>query len=261
LVAGGDLTGVRLQSPSLRATWPLDICPQGLPGEHSHIALRMVAADGVRDVAAGDDMQKLRDGNNGAIVTAEVSTGGAATGAKDAIIPSGRQYSVSGGYELFPLDPLPLITDEALEALVTNGAASGARALVAVLLANGVISPVSGEMRTIKGTTTLTVTANAWSSGPIDLAQDLPVGNYRLVGAKVVGGDTAGVFRFIPVGGGWRPGGLISRYYTDETIAWQRRGGLGVWFDFAHNRVPRLEVLEIAAVDNPDVYLDLIRLS
>ena len=57
LVAGGDLTGVRLQSPSLRATWPLDISPQGLPGEHSHIALRMVAADGVRDVAAADDMQ------------------------------------------------------------------------------------------------------------------------------------------------------------------------------------------------------------
>ena len=130
-----------------------------------------------------------------------------------------------------------------------------------LLLASGAIAPVTGEIRTIKATSTITVTANVWSSGSLDLAQDLPVGNYRLVGAKVVGGDTAGLFRFIQVGGGWRPGGLISRYFTDETLLLQRRGGLGVWFDFPHNRVPRLEVLEIAAVDNPSVYLDLLKVS
>jgi len=59
-----------------------------MAASHSHTALNLVAADGVRDIAAGDDMQKLRDGAGNAIDTAEVSTGGAVTGAKDAVIPT-----------------------------------------------------------------------------------------------------------------------------------------------------------------------------
>lgn len=55
---------------------------------HSHTALTLDSGDGVRDIAAGDDMQKLRDGAGAAIDTAEVCTGGAASGAKDAAIPT-----------------------------------------------------------------------------------------------------------------------------------------------------------------------------
>ena len=62
--------------------------PRLVDTAHGHTALKMVAADGIRDIAAGDDMQKLRDGKGGVLVTAEVCTGGAATAAKDLTIPT-----------------------------------------------------------------------------------------------------------------------------------------------------------------------------
>ena len=63
---------------------------------HEHTALELLAADGIRDVAANDDMQKLRDGKGAAVDTAEICTGGAATGAKTASIPTSTDVVIGG---------------------------------------------------------------------------------------------------------------------------------------------------------------------
>jgi len=162
--------------------------------------------------------------------------------------------------ELFPTMPIPLDVDEALNVLMTNDAVTGARGYAAVFRSDGPVTPVEGDIRTIKCTTTLTPTANQWSSGSITPVQDLPVGTYQLVGAKLIGGDTAGYFRFIPIGGPvWRPGGIISRSVREKDIRPFRRGGLGVWLEFTHNVLPQIEVMELAAVSNPDLYIDVIK--
>jgi len=172
-------------------------------------------------------------------------------------------YELAQPYQhlLFPENPIALRATEALNVELTNGAAAGARGLALVFFTSAPLAPRGGDIRTVRGTTSFTPVANQWSSGAITLDQDLPVGTYAVVGTKVVGGDTYGFFRLIFTGYTWRPGGVIVRDVRQEVSRLFRRGGLGVWGSFRHDQPPRLEVLEVAAVANPVVYLDLIKLS
>ncbi|GAI79285.1 unnamed protein product [marine sediment metagenome] len=133
--------------------------------------------------------------------------------------------------------------------------------IIGALLADGPITPVKGEIHTIRCTTTLTGVAGAWASGNITFSQDLPVGRYRLVGASIVLPLTYGLFRFIPVGGRWRPGAIMKQSNGSGEPDIFRNGNLGTWLEFDQLTPPRLEVLETEAVNNPVLYLDLIKIS
>lgn len=63
---------------------------------HDHTALTLLSSDGIRDVAANDDMQVLRDGAGGAVDTAEICTGGQTSGAKTASIPTSSDVVIGG---------------------------------------------------------------------------------------------------------------------------------------------------------------------
>jgi len=221
----GDFTGGRIDSPSLRAMFPLDISvgASGLDGMHDH----------TENLAASYTQN--------------------ATTAPSIINPLSPV--------MFQDCPIPLKTNEGMKALMTNGAVSGARGIAGIFLANGAITRVTGDIRTIKATTTFTPTANEWSSCAIDFVQDLPVGDDQVVGARCVGGDTQGLFRLIFVGGIWRPGGVISQKITSPDMKVFRRGSLGVWGSFHSLQPPKLEVMEVVSVANPELYLDLIKLA
>lgn len=163
--------------------------------------------------------------------------------------------------EMFPQDPLPLVAGESLNALMTNGAVINARGIVGVFFAGAAIAPIHGLIRPILFTSVLTGVANAWTSGPLTPAQDLPVGRYQIVGARVVDAGVFGLFRFILTGFTWRPGGVITQYVRYQEVEWFRRGKLGVWGEFRQDSPPRLEVLAAYAASNPDVYLDLIKVA
>jgi len=221
----GSVTGVRLESPSLRRVFPLDI-PIGHPtvlGAHTHTE-NLDAAYTQNAVTAPAEAQK----------------------------PGG---------EFFPSCPLPLDVNEHLEALMTNGALDGARGLIGVWLSDGAIAPVTGEIRTTKATTSFTPVANEWSSSELAFSTTLPTGKYRVVGAKVVAGNTAGLFRLVFVGGVWRPGGILSQSFMEKECFWFRRGQFGAWGEFDQITPPKIEVMEITSVANPDVYLDLIKIA
>jgi len=221
----GNFTGGRIKSPSLRRVWELDVATgtDGIDGIHTHT-------------------ENLASTYSQNATTAEA-------------------VAVGIGLEMFQESPLPLESDEALSVEMTNGAVTGARALVGIWLANGRIEPVRGEIRTIKATTSFTPTANQWSSGALTFATDLPTGRYQLVGAKVISDNTVGLFRFILTGYSWRPGGIIQNMLVMPDIYPFRRGKLGVWGEFTHLTPPRIEICELASVANPDVYLDLIKIA
>jgi len=223
--AKGNITGGRLESPSLRRLFPIDaaVLSNGLYGIHTHTE------------------------NLAASYTQNATTAEA--------------VAVAESLEMFPQNPIPLDVNEHLEAFMTNYAVTGARGLVGVWLSDGAISPVTGEMRTIKATTTFTPTANEWSSGDLTFVTTLPTGRYRMVGARVISDNTVGLFRFIFIGGIWRPGGVIQNKIDMPTIRPFRKGQLGVWGEFDQLTPPKLEILEIASVANPDVYLDLIKVA
>lgn len=167
-----------------------------------------------------------------------------------------------GVAQMFPTNPLPLDEGEALNALMTNtGAVALARGLVAVLLADAAILPVKGEIRTIFLTSVVAGTLGVWTSGALTLAYDLPAGRYQLVGARVLAGATAGIYRFIFPEQWARPGGVATRVITDPDIYAFRNGNLGVWGEFTHRALPRLEVLNIETVANPGVFMDIIKVG
>lgn len=164
--------------------------------------------------------------------------------------------------DMFPLSPIPLDEGEALNAYLANTAVCAAgRGMVGVWLADGPISPVRGEIRTILCTSVMLGTLGVWESGPLTLAYDLPAGRYQVVGARCLAGATAQLFRLIFPEQWHRPGGVSSRVILDPQLSQFRAGNLGVWGEMTHRVLPRLEVLNVNTVANPSILLDIIKVS
>lgn len=163
-------------------------------------------------------------------------------------------------FAIRPLSPVELITDEALSALAGNSNVGAQQESILVLLSDGVVAPVTGEIITILASATAPATAYAWSNAPITLVTQLPVGSYDIVGARVEQANTIG-FRFVFVGGIWRPGyasvGAISS--KDPQLA--RYGKLGVWGSFSHLHIPSMDFFGDGTGGAAVVYLDLIKRS
>ena len=164
--------------------------------------------------------------------------------------------------DMFPDSPIPLETGEALNAYLENTAVCAlGRCMVGAWLADAALHPLYGDIRTIRATSTITGTLAVWDSGPLALDYDLPVGRYQLVGARCLAGATSQLFRFIFVEGRWRPGGVSVRVVTDPGIPIFRGGRLGLWGEFTHRQLPRLEVLNVETVADPTVFLDVIKVA
>lgn len=165
----------------------------------------------------------------------------------------------SENIELFLDDPLVLKVGEQLEAWMANGAVVAARGIAAILLADGPLAQVKGDIRTVRCTSVVAPVADTWSLGVLTPQQQLPVGTYQVVGMSCISPAEAGWARLIFTGSSWRPGCPIRVDVNNPEIPEFRNGRMGVWGAFNQSTIPRLEVLTIAAVVNPDVYLDLIK--
>lgn len=159
-----------------------------------------------------------------------------------------------------PQSPVRLDTNEALE-VEFNGAAAGPfEATCVVFLAPGAIPPVNGEIFTINASMNKALVVQNWVYSEITFPDSMPVGNYRVVGARVV--RTNGVaFRFVPVGEPFRPGGLVAADVGALDPDLQRFGGLGSWFTFNSIQPPGIELLGSAAGGTTsEIYIDLIKI-
>lgn len=171
------------------------------------------------------------------------------------------EFNPEVGLNMHPLNPIPLETNEALTASLVNAAVATTRVIIGAFIADGAVIPITGDIHTVRCTTVITGTAGVWDSGNITFTQDLPVGRYQIVGASVWAGGTIGLFRFIPVGGRWRPGGVSKQSFTYGEPEIFRYGKLGVWMEFDQLTPPRLEVLNTNTEANPELYLDLIKVA
>jgi hypothetical protein len=154
----------------------------------------------------------------------------------------------------------------------TSDLGSGSEAcVIGALIAppSGLKPRPSGDVYTIRCTTSVTLTANAWTSNiTITPVVQLPNDTFRVCGAYVV--STNGVlFRFIPRRGLLRPGGLCvtqfgNRPFLDQLASDFGTGGspgLGEWFSFDNTALPFLEVFALSADTNPTVFLQVVRES
>jgi len=146
-----------------------------------------------------------------------------------------------------------------LEIAQTTG---GAAVVVGVAgLSKAPVAPAPrGDIYTMIGTGTTTLTAGAWSSVAMTWADSLPNGNYVCVGAEFIGA-TVVAGRLIFEEQWERPGGLGQSLISGNGPRIFRKGGLGIWGRFNANRMPNVQMLGNAADTAQTVFLDLIRVG
>jgi len=169
-------------------------------------------------------------------------------------------------------DPLPLEVSEKLNVYTIHTSDM----YVMINLADGAISPVHGDIRTIKATTTLALKEGQWVHGTLSFAQTLPAGRYQVVGFRAVGtggryqvvgfravGTGVMAARLVFVGYTWRPGvpGVSSLVEPGDEIF--RRGKFGVFGEFEFDQPPSIDILgdrDEASATEKEFYLDLIQI-
>ena len=162
---------------------------------------------------------------------------------------------------LHPENPFALKAMEGMEALIQcNPGAATVQALVA-FLADGPLSKVTGEIIKLRFTAAITETVSVWSNGAITLSDNLPVGKYAIVGAKMYG--TSGVaFRFVLPGEAHRPGMICAATENNQVHPLSRNGGLGVWGEFDSRVLPTIDWLAVATAGMAQVgVMDLIKVG
>lgn len=168
-------------------------------------------------------------------------------------VPSPPNFPIFGD-----MGPAPRATDEiSVESTHTDAAPQIQFALLNFRFG---MQPVpTGRQYRLRFTATITGVVGSWASGAITLDQNVPAGNYAIVGLDVFGTNLIAA-RLIFTGGGWRPGVLarnavgsvVDRFFTSG-----RLGTLGV---FQNTAIPQLEVYVEAANTAQEGYIDVVKL-
>lgn len=155
--------------------------------------------------------------------------------------------------------PIALHAGEGLEGFVYTGRAPDEFAAIGVYLSDGPITPVRGEIYTVRATfASLTPEEYKWINGELTFEETLPVGRYQVVGASCWHYKGL-LFRLVPVGAPNRPGGICGIEEGNIEPAIQRMGEMGVWCEFHSLNPPSLDILaESVTASTGSVELDLI---
>ena len=152
-----------------------------------------------------------------------------------------------------------LSENEALEALTNSTTAAAVRNTVVVFLADQQVQMVAGRIFTVHFQFTITPVIGQWTFGQINFIDELPVGNYSVVGANVIAPNGV-AFRFVPVGSDNRPGCITAVDEMLQHVYPFRLGNLGKWFDFNTVQPPGIELLNTTApgATTFDGYMDIL---
>ena len=170
---------------------------------------------------------------------------------------TGLAFSDLHSVAYHPMMAVPLVGDESLNFKINSNPGAATSQYGLVWLGDGVQQPVTGEIVTVRITAAVTNVLGSWESGPLTFGQDLPVGNYDVVGMRVVEATSVAA-RLVFKGGIWRPGVAVANSVTEPDMHDLRYGASGILGSFHTNNPPALEVLGAAGAVTPVVYLDLI---
>ena len=162
-------------------------------------------------------------------------------------------------YMIHPMSPIALESNEGVKLYTQESDVDVEIRTGFIVIADDALAPVAGEMFTIQANATITSIVGTWVNSALTFRQTLPVGKYKLVGARCKA-ETGVAFRFVPIGESFRPGGLCVNAVGSKDPYVQRYGGMGEWCEFDQLTPPTVELLAgTAAAQNPEFYLDLIK--
>lgn len=157
-------------------------------------------------------------------------------------------------------NPLLLGVDEILQVELFGNSAAVQDQWCLLWFADQTPAPVTaGRPFTVRGTGTTTLVDITWTSVTITLDDNLPPGNYQIIGLRPESlGCVAG--RVINrLGDNNRPGALGCDTVIDIQHPIFRHGALGVWATFPFTQLPAFEFLSVIADTAEVVHLDLVR--
>ena len=165
----------------------------------------------------------------------------------------------------FSDNPIPLATNEELDAFGVQSNAGAQRIGVGIWMCDGPRRPVTQRAFTVHWTATATLSANAWSSTAITFDNGIPSGTFAIVGSRMI--SAGAVFhRWIPRGGpAYRPGGFAGQAQSFNPVDGSRWSDYvenwGEWLRFTNTTPPQVEVFSISADTTEEGYLDLVQVG
>jgi len=160
---------------------------------------------------------------------------------------------------LYKENPIQLATAEALNGQAIHSAAAAEQQTIVVALCDGRPTPVEGaNIRTVRCTSKVTLTAYQWTNGAIEFDETLPSGTYRIVGMRA---ESAGLIaaRLVLVGYHYRPGVPGVQTALHKEAEQFRMGRMGVFGEFEHTTPPTVDFLSSSADTSEVVLLDLVK--
>lgn len=128
-----------------------------------------------------------------------------------------------------------------------------------IWLADGPVTPVTGDIRTVKCTVVTHGAADVWTNSALTLSQTLPAGRYQVVGMRAFGTNLLAV-RLVFVGGTWRPGVPAGDSIDDPEVPQFRNGRFGAFGEFEFDQPPSVDLLGTGVSAAEEIYLDLIQI-
>ncbi len=160
------------------------------------------------------------------------------------------------------MSPLVLGVDELLNAQLNNNPGAAEEQWILLWFADSPPNPVSaGRGFTVRATGTTTLGVIIWTSVTITLDENLPPGNYQIIGLRVESPACIAGRIILRTGDFQRPGALGTDLISDLAFPPFRHGGLGVWGEFPFTQLPAVEFLAGVADTAQTVHLDLIRIG
>lgn len=162
-----------------------------------------------------------------------------------------------------PQRNIELVPSESIEVQTSEDGSSATTQQAFVVLGTGENAPMAeGNIRSIRATGTTTLTVDTWTSVTLTLESSLEAGRYQLV-HFIPFGATVIAARFLPQGGGFRPGmygmGAASPGQFDfPTDPWNRLG----WFnmlEFTHITIPQIQYFATTGDTAQTVQMYVIR--
>jgi hypothetical protein len=144
---------------------------------------------------------------------------------------------------------------------VTTDATAGPNAThVFSFLTKGFKPCQRGRSTTIRATATITAVAGAWVNGGLTLAQDLPAGNYEIIGAAAYGTGLQAV-RFRLPGAGYAPGIIAEQAPGEFFLNNQRWGQMGSFGSFQNSLVPTIDITGTAGAITITMFIDIVKVG
>jgi len=118
-------------------------------------------------------------------------------------------------------------------------------------------SRVNGEIFSVRATAAITLADGVWTNGNLTFSQDLPFGQYDVVGMRAESANLIAA-RLVFPGGRWRPGVPGANAPADVDAPQFRYGASGVLGSFNSNAPPTLDAIGVTDTAET-VILDLIK--